>query len=136
MPHRPVVGVVRTVFPRRAWAVLMILAVSLSIAVPSAVATHDLPGPDPPVNPHPERPGLIPELPVDPPEADAEAWAEGMEDCLDTVLATFLEALAEVDLVGWLHPEEAYCKEEGDRLRTTVDGLENQTMGQVPDPGV
>lgn len=136
MPDRPVVEVVRTVFPRRAWAVLMILAVSLSIALPSAVATHDLPGPDPPVNPHPERPGVIPEVPVDPSEADAEAWAEGMEACLDTVLVTFLEALAEADLVGWLHPEEGYCKEQGDRLETTAGQLENETVGQVPDPGV
>lgn len=114
----------------------MILGMSLSIALPSAVATHNLPGPDPPVNPHPERPGPVSDPQVDPPEADAEAWAEGMEACLDTVLATFLEALAELDPVGWLHPEEAYCKEQGDRLRATVGQLENETMGQVPDPGM
>lgn len=121
--------------PRRAWAVLVMTAVCLSIALPTAVATHEIPGPDP-VDLHDDPYGPIPAPPVEIPETGAEGWAEGMQDCLETVVTSFLASIDEADIAGWLSPEEAYCEEQGDRIEATVEELENETLSQVPGPGV
>lgn len=133
MLHWAVLEVVRTVIRHRAWAVLLILTMSLSIALPSAVATHEVPGPEPPVDPHQELP--LPDLPVGTPEIGGGAGdlTEGWGSCTDTVLATFLDAITGMDPLSWFYPEEPYCKEQGDRIEGTVQGLEDQAQGTIPD---
>lgn len=135
MRDGPVVDVVRTMSPRRAWAVLVMTALSFSIALPTAVATHEVPGPDP-VDPHDDPYGLLPAPPEELPETGAEGWTQGMETCIDTIVANFLAAIGEADLTGWLQPEEPYCEDQGDRIEATAEDLKEEMVGQIPGPDV
>ncbi len=131
MPHRWVLDAVRTMTHHRAWAVLLFLMMSLSITLPSAVATHDLPGPDPPGVPHTIP---APDLPADPPGvgADPGELAGGMGSCAETVLFAFLDAITGLQPLTWFSADEPYCEDQGDQLRSTVQGLEDQVMGMAP----
>lgn len=116
---------------RRAWAMLVMTAVGLSMMLPTVAATHEVPGPDP-VDIHDGAPVPIPDGPSDTPQVGHGSWAEDVQTCVDKVLATFLAAVAGMDVVGWLHPDEPYCDDQGDQLEATVGEVEGEITDLAP----